>query len=155
MNKECLADEVPHAANLLVAFASDKGEIVDQHFGSSLGFFVYDISAKGASLITSKRFASEKMDGNEDKLKGKLSWLNGADVVYCGSIGGSASRQLFALDITPVRVNGQSNIKELISGLRAQLDGIPEFWLENILRRKEKRCSQSDRFEIDDEQSWD
>ena len=90
--------------SLLVAYASVDGEIVDQHFGSAQGFFVYSVDANGAELVANKPFPKELKDGNEDKLKPKLKWLVGCDMVYCGSIGGSATKQLVSIGVHPVVV---------------------------------------------------
>ena len=139
---------------LIVAFASLEGDMVDQHFGSSQGFFVYAIQADNAQLLTSKIFPREAKDGNEDKLKPKLTWLVGSDIVYCGSIGGSATRQLISLGIAPQKVTGGPDVEELIEDLQSQLSGTPDFWLANILKQKQKTSSDTSRF-AEEEDSWD
>ncbi len=143
-----------HPGDLLVAFASMDGDMVDQHFGSAQGFFLYAITADSAELLASKKFGYEKKDGNEDKLKPKLSWLAGADVVYCGSVGGSASRQLIALGVNPIKVTGGPDVEELIEALQEQLKSEPERWLANILKRKQQDSSES-RFDDMDDEGWD
>lgn len=149
-----VADAAAEPSTLLVAFASMDGDMVDQHFGSAQAFYLYAVDADSAELIAAQRFAQEKMDGNEDKLKPKLAWLVGADVVYCASIGGSASRQLLALGVNPVKVSGGPDVDELIAALQAQLNGTPEFWLANILKSKRMDTSAS-RFAAMDEEGWD
>ena len=111
---------------LLVAFASQEGDIVDQHFGSAQAFFLYAVTADSAELVAHQGFGYEKKDGNEDKLKPKLSWLVGADVIYCGSVGGSATRQLISLGINPLQVTGGPDVEELLEALQEQLKGTPE-----------------------------
>lgn len=156
INSNCVADCLPDSAHLVVAFASLEGDMVDQHFGSAQGFFVYNVEAKNAELIASKVFPREAKDGNEDKLKPKLKWLVGSDIVYCGSIGGSATRQLVSLGITPVKVTGGPDVEELIETLQEQLQDTPEFWLANILKQKQKATDGVNRFADSDlEESWD
>ncbi len=125
--------------DLLVAFASSDGELVDEHFGSAAAFYLYRIRAGSSAFICEKRFGQEKRDGNEDKLKPKLAWLVGCDLVYCGSIGGSATRQLVSLEVTPMQVAEGPDVAELVTELQHQLAGTPERWLENILKRKARR----------------
>lgn len=125
--------------DLLVAFASSDGEMVDEHFGSAAAFYLYRINREGGELVAEKRFGQGKKDGNEDKLKPKMAWLAGCDLVYCGSIGGSATRQLVALDITPMQVAEGPDVEELVGALVTQLAGTPARWLENVLKRKAKR----------------
>ncbi len=151
----CVAEKVSENANLIVAFASLEGDMVDQHFGSAQGFFVYDVKSDSAELIASKKFDREAKDGNEDKLKPKMKWLVGSDVVYCGSIGGSATKQLVSLGITPLKVSGGPDVDELIESLQAQLAGEPEFWLANILKQKQKASAGVSRFDEADDESWD
>jgi nitrogen fixation protein NifX len=150
---ETVADAVENGSDLIVAFASSDGDLVDQHFGSAEAFFVYSINAEEASLITSKNFGYEKKDGNEDKLKPKMAWLVGSDIVYCGSVGGSASRQLIALGATPMKVGGGPDVEELIEAIQTQLNATPEFWLANILKKKQNQ--DDNRFDQMDEEGWD
>ncbi|MEM0912617.1 MAG: NifB/NifX family molybdenum-iron cluster-binding protein [Pseudomonadota bacterium] len=143
-------------SDLLVAFASSDGEIVNQHFGSSRGFSVYSINAEKHELVFQTEFKAEKKDGNEEKLKAKLSYLIGCDIVFCASVGASATRQLIALGATPKQVKEGPDIEDLLDDLTAQLNGEPEFWLANILRQKQKVNQSTSRFaELDEEESWD
>lgn len=140
----------PPDAHLVVAFASMEGDIVDEHFGSAQGFYVYDIHPNTTRLIGSIQFPRAAKDGNEDKLKPKLAWLSGSDVVYCASIGGSATRQLIAMGITPLKVSEGPDISEIIESIQAQLNGNMEFWLANILKQKQKAAA-TDRFAVDED----
>ena len=138
-----VAEIASEPTDLLVAFASSDGDMVDEHFGSAAAFYLYRINASGSEFLSEKRFGEEKRDGNEDKLKPKLSWLHGADAVYIGSIGGSATRQLVALDIAPMQVAEGPDVADLVSALQQQLAGTPERWLEIIMQRKAKRAAGS------------
>jgi len=149
-----VADYNMPVSSLMVAFASLDGDMVDQHFGSAQAFYLYGVTAEGADFVGHKSFGYEKKDGNEDKLKPKMQWLAGADVVYCGSIGGSATRQLIALGINPIQVKGGPDVEELLAELQEQLSGTAEFWLANILKQKAKADS-DDRFDAMDDEGWD
>ena len=150
----CIADAHASEEELLVAFASMDGDMVDQHFGSAQAFYVYAVTADNAQFIASQNFGVEKKDGNEDKLKPKLAWLMGADIVYCGSIGGSATRQLLALGIHPIKVKGGPDVEELIEELQSQLQTSPEPWLEKLVQKKQK-SQDVDRFSMMDDEGWD
>lgn len=149
----CVSDVSTAPQDLIVAFASMDGDMVDQHFGSSQGFFVYSVNSDEAKLIAEQSFAYEKKDGNEDKLKPKIKWLIGSDVVYCGSIGGSATKQLISLGITPFKVKGGPDVDELIEDIQKQLNGKQEFWLKNILNKKTGQSD--DRFDNFAEDEWE
>ena len=138
---------------LMVAFASSDGECVNQHFGSSQGFQVYGISASEATLLATKVFPKEKKDGNEDKLKPKLAWLYGSDLVYCGSVGGSATKQLVMLGAHPVVVKGGPEIEEIIDDLQKELKGDLSPMLQRVMRQKSGKSE--DRFEEMEASGWD
>lgn len=150
---DCVADVVCDESLLKVAFATSDGECINQHFGSARGFHVYAISSGEAGPLATKTFPKEKKDGNEDKLKPKLSWLVGCDLVYCGSIGGSATKQLIALGVHPVVVKGGPDIEEVIDELRCELNGTPSPMLERVIRQKAPKSDQ--RFAEMEDGGWD
>ena len=139
--------------SLLVAYASVDGEIVDQHFGSAQGFFVYSVDANGAEHVANKPLPKELKDGNEDKLKPKLKWLVGCDMVYCGSIGGSATKQLVSIGVHPVVVKEGPDIEELIEELQQELNGTPSAMLNRVLQKKAPK--EESRFDDMDDEGWD
>lgn len=152
---ECVADIAGDCQPLRVVFASLDGDKVDQHFGSAQALYVYAIDESKATLLAVKHFGYEQNDGNEDKLKPKLSWLVGSDVVYCGSIGASATKQLVNLGITPIRVTGEPDVNALIAGIQVELQKEPEFWLANILKKKVRLSAGADRFDVDAGEDWE
>lgn len=149
----CVAELEVDADKLLVAFASSDGEIINQHFGSSLGFHVYSIDADSATPLAAKSFGKELRDGNEDKLKPKLAWLNGCDLVYCGSVGGSATNELIKLGAHPVIVKGGPEIEEVVAELQNELSGTLSPLLERIF--KQKSGKDQGRFDEMADEEWD
>jgi nitrogen fixation protein NifX len=138
---------------LMVAFASSDGECVNQHFGSSQGFEVYGISGSEAKHLASKSFPKEKKDGNEDKLKPKLTFLHGADLVYVGSIGGSATKQLIMLGANPIVVKGGPEFEEIIEELQEELNGEMSSMLERVV--KQKNGKSESRFDEMEDEGWE
>lgn len=146
--------EIDRDENLLmVAFASSDGECVNQHFGSSQGFTVFGVSATEAILLGRISFPKEKKDGNEDKLKPKLAWLHGSDLVYVGSIGGSATKQLIMLGIHPIVVKAGPEFDEIIEELQQELNGTPSPMLERVM--KQKTMKSDNRFDDMEDEGWE
>lgn len=155
--------ELPEIANvaelnadtdlLMVAFATRNGEHVNQHFGSAQGFDVYGVSADKATLMAKKAFPKEKQDGNENKLKPKLSFLYGSDLVYCGSIGGSATKQLVMLGVSPIQVPGAKAIADIVSELQEEFRGELSPMLERVMRQKKSKTD--NRFDDMDDEGWE
>ena len=150
---EHVADAIQNEQLLTVAFASSDMETVNQHFGSSQGFVVYGINETEKHQLASKVFGKEKKDGNEDKLKPKLKWLVGCDLVYCGSVGGSATKQLIALGAHPVEVKGGPEIEEIIEELQKELAGELSPMLQRVFQLKKPR--NENRFEEMEDEGWD
>jgi nitrogen fixation protein NifX len=138
---------------LIVAFASSDGDIVNQHFGSSSGFHVYAIDGSTATPLAVKSFAKEQRDGNDDKLKPKLAWLAGSDMVYCGSVGGTATNELIKLGVHPVIVKGGPDIEEIITELQLEIAGTMSPLLERIF--KQKTGKDQSRFAEMADEGWD
>lgn len=138
---------------LRVAFASSDAECVNQHFGSSQGFEVYGITKDSVEHLATKIFAKEKKDGNEDKLKPKLAFLHGCDLVYCGSIGGSATKQLIMLGVHPIQVKGGPEIEEIIEEIQGELNGELSPMLDRVLKQKSSKSE--DRFDSMEDEDWD
>ena len=147
-----VADVGADESLLMVAFATSDGECVNQHFGSSQGFHVFGISGDDATLMATKVFPKEKKDGNEDKLKPKLAWLHGCDLVYCGSVGGSATKQLISLGAHPIQVKGGPEIEEIIEELQEELNGTLSPMLERVI--KSKTTKSDDRFDDMEDEGW-
>ena len=148
----CVADLAADENRLIVAFASSDKECVNQHFGSAQGFQVYGVNGSEANLLTSKVFPKEKKDGNEDKLKPKLAWLFGCDLVYCGSVGGSATKQLIGLGVHPIVVKGGPEIAEIIDEIQAELNGTLSPMLERVIRQKAGKSE--NRFDEMEDEGW-
>ena len=148
-----VADVAADESLLMVAFATSDGECVNQHFGSAQGFHVFGIGAEEATLLATKSFPKEKKDGNEDKLKPKLAWLHGCDLVYCGSVGGSATKQLVMLGAHPIVVKGGPDIEEIIEELQGELNGDLSPMLERVIRQKSGKSE--NRFDNMEDEGWD
>lgn len=152
-NVNSVAELEVEVNKLIVAFASSDGEIVNQHFGSSLGFHVYGIDGSTATPLAAKSFGKEQRDGNEDKLKPKLAWLTGCDMVYCGSVGGTATNELIRLGAHPVIVKGGPDIEEIITELQQEITGAMSPLLERII--KQKTGKDKSRFDEMADEKWD
>lgn len=137
-------------AMLKVAFATSDRQCVDQHFGASLGFAIYNVDATRARLVEVAEFTDEAMDGNENKLAEKIAALAGCAAVYCLAVGGSAVRQLLAGGVQPVRLDGAAAIDELLAELRRAVREGGVVWVDRALRRE----ADGERFARMAEEGW-
>lgn len=70
------------------------------------------------------------------RLAAKLVWLGNCHVVYAAAIGSSASAQLMARGVLPLRARAGSLISELVDVIQEELDDGVAYWLSRITRFK-------------------
>lgn len=138
-----------HSKTLKIAFATSDRVRVDQHFGASTGFAIFDINDARARLVQAVEFPADSMDGNEDKLAERIASLSGCAAVYCLAVGGSAVRQLLANGVQPVRLDEESAIDSLLVQLSKAVRDGGVAWIDKHVRREG-----SDRFDRMLEEGW-
>ncbi|TVZ38826.1 nitrogen fixation protein NifX [Alteromonadaceae bacterium 2753L.S.0a.02] len=131
---------------LKIAFATDDGDYVNQHFGSSRSFVIYDITPEGYHLASVAEFGSLEENQGDDKLAAKLEFLDGCIAVYCRACGASAIRQLLESHIQPLKVVDDAPIKALIKAFQRELNEGPSSWLAKAINRQ-KTMSEFDLME--------
>ena len=123
---------------MLVAFASSIGETVDQHFGWSKSFYLYEININSSKFIKVLD-SSKEPEEEKAKLNYKIGTLEDADIVYCTQIGPTASKMVQAAGIYPARVSEGDKISDAIDQLQRMLQRNPPIWLLRIFHKTQKR----------------
>ncbi|MDW8323051.1 MAG: nitrogen fixation protein NifX [Burkholderiales bacterium] len=138
-----------------IAFASSDRRQVDQHFGAAEAFVVYELTPDEARLVEVIEFtdADTSMDGNENKLDGKIRLLEGCAAVYCNAVGASAVKRLLAAGIQPVKVEEGEPIEALLCGLKTSLEGEPPLWLARHLKHQQREAT-AERFATMAAEGW-
>jgi nitrogen fixation protein NifX len=115
-----------------VAFTSSDGRVVDQHFGQTRDFFIWEIGADEASFVT-KATALASSDDEEDRIAARASAVAGCAIVYTVAIGGPPAAKLVASRIHPMKTGAEVPIAELVSKLQEVLRGTPPPWLRKAM----------------------
>lgn len=123
---------------MYVAFASSNGELIDQHFGWSKSFYLYEIS-KDSSKFVKVLDSSEEPEEEKAKLNYKIGTLEDADIMYCTQIGPTASKMIQSAGIHPARVAEGEPIEEAITKLQEMLKEDTPMWLLRIFHKAQKR----------------
>lgn len=123
---------------MYVAFASSNGELIDQHFGWSKSFYLYEIG-KDSSNFIKVLDSSEEPEEEKAKLDYKIGTLEDADIMYCTQIGPTASKMIQSAGIHPVRVAEGEVIEEAITKLQKMLNEDTPMWLLRIYHKALKR----------------
>lgn len=135
-----------------IAFASTDRSSVNQHFGSTEAFAIFEIGADSSQLVEVTEFIDTSQDGNENKLPAKIATLSGCAAVYCLAVGASAVKQLLAAGVQPIRVEEGTPIERLIGDLQTELASGPGGWLAKAIR--DRQPADTHRFDAMEAEGW-
>ena len=116
--------------SLRVAFAANRGERLDGHFGSCERFLVYQISQDAIRLIGIR--TTVEADTAEDKNAARSALINDCQIVYVQSIGGPAAAKVVRAGVHPVKKPEGGNAREVLLELQGRLSSPPP-WLAQII----------------------
>lgn len=114
-----------------IAFASQDGVHVNQHFGWAKQFWLYRVGPDAAELVKVIDSADEP-DDEVAKLTYKIGTIGEAQILYCSQIGPKASTMVQAARIYPVRCAEDETIVSAIGKLQGLLTGSTPPWLARI-----------------------
>lgn len=123
-----------------IAFASNDGESVNQHFGWSKTFYLFEVE-KDASQYLKSIDSSEEPEEEKAKLTYKIGTIEEADIMYCTQIGPTASKMVQASGIHPVRVVEGEKISDAIKQIQQMLNDNPPMWLLRIYHKAKQRST--------------
>lgn len=126
-----------------VAFATTDGANVDEHFGRSGMFAVYEVNEEGYRFVEMRRFADgrdvavEETKGmkevHDDLVRKKVDSLEDCKIIYMTEIGGPSASRLVKKGIMPVKVKETVTIKESLDRLSETIKKSPPPWLKKIV----------------------
>jgi nitrogen fixation protein NifX len=115
-----------------VAFTSTDGRVIDQHFGMTSRFDVWEIGPDRAEFIAYVD-AITSSDDEEDRISARANAIAGCAIVYTMQIGGPAAAKLVARRIHPMKTGAEVPIEEIVEKLQGVLRGKPPPWLRKAL----------------------
>ena len=119
-----------------VAFTSTTGEIIDEHFGQSTGFHVWEIGPDEAHFITTVGVIATGED-EEDRIAARANCLTDCAIVYTMQIGGPAAAKLVAKRIHPMKTGTAVPVAEIVGKLQEVLRGNPPPWLRKAMGKEQ------------------
>ena len=115
-----------------IAFTSTDGELVDQHFGKTPHFYVWEVGPGEARFL--ERLAAPVIVGDEeDRTTARAEALTGCAVVYTVQIGGPAAAKLVARRIHPLKTQTEVPVADLVGRLQTVLKERPPPWLKKAM----------------------
>lgn len=127
-----------------VAFATTDGMNVDEHFGRSGRFAIYELTPDGYSFVEMRRFSDGRdtaVEGtkgmghaHDEMVEGKVERLADCRIIYLTEIGGPSAARLIKRGIMPVKVKDMISIEESMSKLFETVKTAPPPWLRKAVR---------------------
>lgn len=112
-----------------IAFASNDGHHINEHFGNAKLFFFFDVGPNSA-VPDGKAVVGWANDDAERKLTSRVNAVEGCTLVYCAQIGGPAAARLVARHVQPLKARAEQTIESAISELQQVLSkSRPPPWL--------------------------
>jgi nitrogen fixation protein NifX len=115
-----------------IAFTSTDGTVVDQHFGTSDTFWLWEVDSERAECVGQRSAIPQGLD-QEDRIVARATALEGCSLVYTMQIGGPAAAKLVARHIHPMKTTTETPIEEVVEKLQTVLRGNPPPWLRKAL----------------------
>jgi nitrogen fixation protein NifX len=115
-----------------VAFATKDMESINAHFGGAKEFVIYDVTKEGYELSEVRKTDTSELQGDEKTIF-KVKALEGVNIMYCESIGGTAAAKVIRAGINPMKVQEPVKIEAVLDQLITMLNGNPPPWIKRIL----------------------
>ncbi|MBU0653910.1 MAG: hypothetical protein KJ914_02135 [Gammaproteobacteria bacterium] len=131
--------------SIRVACASNKGEMLNGHFGSCERFLVYQVSQAEYRLIDVREVGDDAAE--EDKNAYRASLILDCQVVFIASVGGPAAAKIVKKGIHPIKQPVVVPTSELLAKLQPALANPPP-WLGKVMG---KDAESRARFSADDD----
>lgn len=115
-----------------IAFTSSDGRTVDQHFGMTRDFRIWEIGPDTAAEVATVTALPVGND-EEDRIAARANAIADCAIVYTVQIGGPAAAKLVARRIHPMKTGTEVPIADVLEKLQAVLRGTPPPWLRKAM----------------------
>jgi nitrogen fixation protein NifX len=115
-----------------IAFTSNDGRTVDQHFGMTRDFRVWEIGPDAAAEVATVTALALGED-EEDRIAARANAIAGCAIVYTVQIGGPAAAKLVARRIHAMKTGIEVPIADVVAKLQEVLRGNPPPWLRKAM----------------------
>ena len=135
--------------SIRVAVASNKGEMLDGHFGSCQRFLIYQVSQEELRLVGIR--AIDDAEAADDKNGYRASLINDCQLLFVASIGGPAAAKVVRAGVHPIKKPEMGEARNEIAALQPRIGPDAPPWLAKVMGQSpEERI----RFEADEEEAF-
>ena len=119
-----------------IAFASKDNVHVNQHFGWSEIFYIYEVSKDDYELINEVD-SSLTFDDEISKLEYKINCLEDSDIINVSQIGPKAANMVQKCGIYPLKASHDGEkIIDVIHSLQKMMKNNAPLWFQRILLKR-------------------
>jgi nitrogen fixation protein NifX len=122
-------DEMPNS--IRVACASNKGEMLDGHFGSCRRFLIYQVSEVENRLVDIR--SVDDSEAEDDKNSYRASLINDCQLLFVGSIGGPAAAKVVRAGVHPIKKPQPAPARDEIQSLQGVIGNDAPPWLAKVM----------------------
>lgn len=119
--------------SIRVAFASNKSELLDGHFGSCRRFLIYQISSEASRLVDIRNVEQQQQADADDKNAYRVGLIKDCQLLFVGSIGGPAAAKVVRAGIHPIKKPQSGAISDEISSLQKVIGDDASPWLAKVM----------------------
>lgn len=122
-----------------VAFCSNDGTCVDEHFGRSNNIYIYDVNKSDYTFLEKRSVTP--IDGSVEHkniTELKVESIKDCTLLYVNEVGGPAAAVIIKNKIHPIKVDAKRNIIDVLNKLKEMLNNNPPMWLVRANLNKEK-----------------
>ncbi len=117
--------------SIRVACASNKGEMLDGHFGSCRRFLVYQVSRDESRLVAIRAVEAEAEA--DDKNAYRASLIKDSQILFVGSIGGPAAAKVVRTGAHPIKKPDAGPARDAIAELQQAIGDDAPPWLAKVM----------------------
>ena len=120
-----------------IAFTSTTGEMIDQHFGQTDNFLIWEVGPDEAHYLETLKVGAHGGD-EDDRISARTKILSECAIVYTMQIGGPAAAKLVAQKIHPMKTNSVVSLPETVERIQEVLRGNPPPWLRKAMNKDQQ-----------------
>lgn len=136
MPADPLPETVPYSdgdmpGSIRVACASNRGELLDGHFGSCKRFVIYQVSASENRLIGLRE--TDDAASGDDKNGYRASLIADCQILFVASIGGPAAAKVVRAGVHPVKKPDSESARAEVEALQQVIGRGAPPWLAKVM----------------------
>ncbi|MES9913110.1 MAG: dinitrogenase iron-molybdenum cofactor biosynthesis protein [Candidatus Sedimenticola sp. 4PFRAG1] len=117
--------------SIRVACASNKGDMLDGHFGSCRRFLIYQVSKTEIRLVDIRTLDDSQADGDKNGYRAAV--IKDCQLLFVGSIGGPAAAKVVRVGVHPIKKPKAVPARVELADLQSVIGESAAPWLAKVM----------------------